>query len=83
MITPGGVLANLKGWSFTVNGCENRYKLKESEANAIMPVLRRNQLKKKIYSADKAGCKCPECGKDIANIDAFCRWCGQRVDEEV
>lgn len=80
-MTPGAVLANINGWTFNVGGCENRYKLKESEADAIKPVLQRNQLKKRIYTEGKTGCKCPTCGGDIANIDVFCRWCGQRVEE--
>jgi hypothetical protein len=82
MITPGGVLANLNGWSFTVNGCENRYKMTEEEADAIKPVLVRNQPSGRNYYTDRAGSACPSCGNDVANVDVFCRWCGKRLSKE-
>ena len=81
-ITAGGVLANLNGWSFEVNGVENRYKLTKDEADAIKPVLKRNQASGRNYYTDRAGCACPSCGNDVANVDAFCRWCGQRFEKE-
>lgn len=81
-ITPGGVLANLKGWTFNVNGSENRYKMTKDEADTIIPVLVRNQPSGRNYYTDRAGCACPACGNDVANVDAFCRWCGQRLEKE-
>ena len=82
MITAGGVLANLSGWSFTVNECENRYKMTEEEAEKIIPVLKRNQPLPARAFTDKAGCACQSCGNDVANVDVFCRWCGQRLSKE-
>lgn len=81
-MTPGATLANIKGWSFTVNGVENRYKMTEKEAKAIMPVLERNQKKAAVRYTDRSGCACPSCGNDVSNVDVFCRWCGQRLEKE-
>ena len=81
-ITAGGVLANLNGWSFEVNGVEHRYKLTKDEADAIKPVLKRNQAISQNKFTDRAGCACPSCGGDVANVDTFCRWCGQRFEKE-
>ena len=78
-ITPGGVLANLKGWSFTVNGTENRYKMTGEEAEAIIPVLKRNQAREKNKLYDAMRYACPECGNDVDVTDVFCRMCGQRL----
>ena len=78
-VTAGAVLANLNGWTFEVNGTENRYKMTWHEAEAIKPVLERNQYRQMNKFDDRAGCACPSCGNDVANVDVFCRWCGQRI----
>ena len=69
---------NLKNWTWTTG----KYPLEESEAKELMPVLARNQAKAKNKFTDRAGCACPSCGGDVANVDVFCRWCGQRFEKE-
>lgn len=74
-VTSGTALVNMKNWNYT----RGKYPMCEEERDVVMPVLQRDR-KKPMKKYDQGGA-CPECGNSVANIDRFCRWCGQRLED--
>lgn len=78
-MTVGGVLHNLKDWSFEVNGVENRYSMPKSEFEAIESVLERAIPKKRNNCGGMPFC--PVCGNDVLTVWKACPFCMQRLGD--